>query len=138
MTLKRLMELSNLDEKKAKAILQEMEQEQEGKQEVSDEEREEIEQEYQEKLKEMAVRYAIQTAGGKNEKAILALVDLEKVELLEDGKLSGLDLEALKDEVPYLFQTLEKKTKGTGFSSSTTNNKKKQTAKVFKDALLRR
>ena len=66
--------------------------------------------------KQAAVEKEILKAGGKHVKAILALIDMEDVTFDEKKGLQGLDLEALKAEVPYLFQEKEEKKKGTGMA----------------------
>lgn len=63
--------------------------------------------------KDNAVDMAIVNAKGKNAKAIKALLDLEKV-TLKDGKLEGLDLDAVKKSDPYLFTVEETRTEGNG------------------------
>ena len=72
-----------------------------------------LEEELEDVRRTSAVEKAIWEAGGKNSRAILALVDLSKVRL--DGKngLSGLDLEAVKADAPYLTEK-EERTRGTG------------------------
>lgn len=98
---------------------------------------EELEQAYQEKWKTYLVKAAIKEAGGKNEKAILALVDLEKVTVGEDGSVKGLDLEKLKEEAPYLFQ--EEQVQGTGHKRTMRQREeRKEVATTFRQALLRR
>ena len=74
--------------------------------------------------KQAAVEKAILEAGGKNVKAILALIDMEQV--IADGKkgLQGLDLEAIREEAPYLFHEKEERKKGTGITKS--GKKKKE------------
>lgn len=67
-----------------------------------------------------ALNAAILAAGGKNSRAIRALLPLEKIELQEDGTLAGLDLEELKKTDGYLFRTEEKKAVGTGAPRATT------------------
>ena len=73
-----------------------------------------LEEELEDVRRTSAVEKAIWEAGGKNSRAILALVDLSKVRL--DGKngLSGLDLEAVKADAPYLFTEKEERTRGPG------------------------
>ena len=70
-----------------------------------------------------AMEKAILEAGGKNAKAILALIDADEVTMNEKGELEGLDLEAVKAEAPYLFNEKEEKTKGTGFQAAYTKKK---------------
>jgi len=73
-----------------------------------------LEEELEDVRRTSAVEKAIWEAGCKNSRAILALVDLSRVRL--DGKngLSGLDLEAVKADAPYLFTEKEERTRGTG------------------------
>ncbi|MBP2057165.1 chromosome segregation ATPase [Lactobacillus colini] len=99
--------------------------------------------EYQKKMEEMtknnqaheaalkkgfAISNAIRDAGGKNAKAIEALLDQETINF-EDGKLSGLDkqLEGLKKSDDYLFTSQEKKPQvsftASGNPSNATNTK---------------
>lgn len=75
-----------------------------------------------------AVSAALTAAKAKNEKAVRALLELdpEKVELLEDGTVKGLDeqikglLEA--DDTKFLFNTETKKTKFKGANPGETGN----------------
>lgn len=87
-----------------------------------------------------AMEKAILEAGGKNAKAILALIDADEVTLNEKGELEGMDLEAVKAEAPYLFNEKEEKTKGTGFQAAYTKKKttkKNEIAQTFRKALRR-
>lgn len=87
-----------------------------------------------------AMEKSILEAGGKNAKAILALIDADEVTLNEKGELEGLDLEAVKAEVPYLFNEKEEKTKGTGFQAAYTKKKttkENEIAQTFRKALRR-
>lgn len=65
-----------------------------------------------------AVERALLGAKARNVKAARALLDLEKVELLEDGSLKGMDdqLKALKDseESGFLFEAADSRTGGAG------------------------
>lgn len=87
-----------------------------------------------------AMEKAILEAGGKNAKAILALIDADEVTMNEKGKLEGLDLEAVKADAPYLFNEKEEKTKGTGFQAAYTKKKttkENEIAQTFRKALRR-
>lgn len=87
-----------------------------------------------------AMEKAILEAGGKNAKAILALIDADEVTLNEKGELEGMDLEAVKAEAPYLFNEKEEKTKGTGFQAAYTKKKttkENEIAQTFRKALRR-
>ena len=87
-----------------------------------------------------AMEKAVLEAGGKNAKAILALIDADEVTMNEKGELEGLDLEAVKAEAPYLFNEKEEKTKGTGFQAAYTKKKttkENEIAQTFRKALRR-
>lgn len=87
-----------------------------------------------------AMEKAILEAGGKNAKAILALIDADEVTMNEKGELEGLDLEAVKAEAPYLFNEKEEKTKGTGFQAAYTKKKttkENEITQTFRKALRR-
>ena len=87
-----------------------------------------------------AMEKAILEAGGKNAKAILALIDADEVTMNEKGELEGLDLEAVKAEASYLFNEKEEKTKGTGFQAAYTKKKttkENEIAQTFRKALRR-
>lgn len=87
-----------------------------------------------------AMEKAILEAGGKNAKAILALIDADEVTMNEKGELEGLDLKAVKAEAPYLFNEKEEKTKGTGFQAAYTKKKttkENEIAQTFRKALRR-
>ncbi|WP_458407918.1 phage scaffolding protein [Anaerotignum sp.] len=66
--------------------------------------------------KQAAVEKAILEAGGKHVKAILGMIDMDEVTYDEKKGLKGLDLEAVKEEAPYLFHEREEKKKGTGMT----------------------
>lgn len=80
-------------------------------------------QSYENALAAMKLDHALETAilgaGGKNAKAIKALLAVDKLKLKDDGSVDGLDLEALKTSDPYLFSTVETKRKGAGGSGGT-------------------
>lgn len=65
-----------------------------------------------------AVSAAITAAKGKNEKAVKALLELDEVELNDDGTVKGLDNQIKKlleaDDTKFLFNTETKKTKIKG------------------------
>lgn len=91
----------------------------------------EMQQAYEEAIAELeavkkqaAVEKAILEAGGRNVKAILALVDMDAVTFDEENGLKGLDIAAIKEEAPYLFHEKEEKKKGTGVTKG--NLKKKE------------
>ena len=69
--------------------------------------------------KNNAVDIAIMKAGGKNAKAIKALLDMDKINLKDDGTLEGLDLNGLKESDGYLFTQETRKIEGTGVTKGT-------------------
>lgn len=83
-----------------------------------------------------AVEKEILAAGGRNVKTILALVDLEKVGFDQKKGLTGLDLESVKAEAPYLFHEKEEKRKGTGVTRGYTKKDNEITA-AFRRGLRR-
>lgn len=66
--------------------------------------------------KHSAVDMAILKAGGRNTKAIKALLDMEKISMKEDGSLAGLDLKALQESDGYLFTQESREIHGTGMT----------------------
>lgn len=68
-----------------------------------------------ENAKSSAIDMAILQAKGKNPKAIKALLDMEKINVQEDGTLEGLDLEGLMKTDGYLFDTETTVNIGNGF-----------------------
>ena len=115
MTEKKLRELGVADAVVRKAVMDALKEEkgQEGNLQA---EYDKVMVELAEVKKQAAVEKAILEAGGKHVKAILSLIDMEDVIYDEKKGLKGLDLEALKAEVPYLFQEKEEKKKGTGMA----------------------
>lgn len=93
-------------------------------------------EELEESRRTAAVEKAIWEAGGKNSRAILALVDLSNVRL--DGKngLTGLNLEAVKAEAPYLFTEKEERTRGTG-TTRVQKRKESEISEAFRRGLRR-
>ena len=74
-----------------------------------------------------AVEIALSGAKAKNGKAVKAMLDMSKVKLGEDGKLSGFDeqIEALKKSDSYMFDVQQTQQQFTGFqprASSTVPN----------------
>lgn len=68
--------------------------------------------------KQAAAEKAILEAGGRNGKAILALIDMEQVTFDEKKGLQGLDLDKIRAEAPYLFHEKEERKTGTGMTRS--------------------
>lgn len=61
-----------------------------------------------------ALDAAIIAAGGKNTKAVKALLSTDKLKLNKDGTLDGLDLESVKASDGYLFSVTETTQQGSG------------------------
>ena len=85
--------------------------------------------------KQAAVEKAILEAGGRNVKAILALVDMEGVTFDEKKGLKGLDLDEIQAEVPYLFYEKEMKKKGTGTVKNIQKKKEDDIRAAFKKGM---
>lgn len=88
-----------------------------------------------ENKKTAAVERAILENGGKNVKAILALIDMEEVSYDAKEGLTGLDLEAVKAEAPYLFYEKTEKKKGTGVPNSRQKKKEDEIRAAFRRGL---
>ena len=130
MTEKELRELGVEDGHVRRSILEALKKENEqngGLQAAYDEAMAELEK----VKKQAAVERAILEAGGKHVKAILALIDMEKVAYDEKKGLQGLDLEAVKEEVPYLFQEKEMKRTGTGITKGSKQKKEDEIRAAF-------
>ena len=123
MTDKKLRELGVADAVVRKAVLDALKEEM-GKESDLQAEYDKAMSELENVKKQAAVERAILEAGGKHVKAILALIDMEDVTYDEKKGLQGLDLEEIREEVPYLFHEKEEKKKGTGMTKS--NLKKKE------------
>lgn len=86
-----------------------------------------------------AVEIALSGAKAKNGKAVKAMLDMSKVKLGEDGKLSGLDeqLEALKKSDGYMFDVQEQtqQQQFTGFQPGASSTVPNSTAADFETRL---
>lgn len=81
--------------------------------------------------KQAAVEKAIWEAGGRNTKAILALIDMENVSYDERKGLKGLEMDDVKAEAPYLFYEREEKKTGTGLKKGSTRKKEDDIRAAF-------
>ncbi len=117
MTDKKLRELGVADAVVRKAVLDALEEEK-GQEGDLQAEYDKVMGELAEVKKQAAVEKAILEAGGKHVKAILGLIDMEDVTYDEKKGLKGLDLDAIREEAPYLFHEKEEKKKGTGMTKS--------------------
>ena len=119
----------------AKAGLLAAAEETEERQRELEEALEEKEGELVEKCKLAALEKAILEAGGRNGKAILALLHPEEIRLDEQGELIGLDLEQVKAEAPYLFQEKRERKTGTGVKKSRQKKKAEEIRAAFRKGL---
>lgn len=89
--------------------------------------------------KRAAAEKAVLEAGGRNAKAVLALLELDEMTFEEKTGLAGIDeaLEQVKAEAPYLFLERKEKTVGTGFSVSQQKKRESEISRQFKNGLRR-
>ena len=75
-----------------------------------DEETQKLQSQLEQNKKMNEIRLAINKSGARNEKAILALLDLEEVKVNDDG-VQGLkeQIDAIKESDNYLFESVENK-----------------------------
>lgn len=71
-----------------------------------------------ENTKKYLLEKAITRAGGRNPKAITALLNTDEIGVDEEGRLTGLDLTALMESDPYLFDIVKTSVEGTGSKKS--------------------
>ena len=88
-----------------------------------------------ENRKTAAVERAILEGGGKNVKAILALLDMDEISYDAKEGLKGLDLEEVKAEAPYLFYEKTEKKKGTGVPMTRQKRKEDEIRAAFRRGL---
>ena len=69
----------------------------------SNSEFEAVRRKWEERERELAVSTELAQAGCIDSKAACAHIDLSRVAVGEDGKVSGLDIDALRGSYPYLF-----------------------------------
>ena len=81
--------------------------------------------------KQAAVEKAILEMGGRNVRAILALVDMDEVTFDEKNGLQGVHLEEIKEDAPYLFHEREERKKGTGMTKSGVKKKEDDIRAAF-------
>lgn len=111
----------------------------EEKNEILTEQKEAAAQELLDVKKRAAAEKAALEAGGRNAKAILALLDLDEMTFDEKTGLAGMAeaLEQVKAEAPYLFLERKEKTVGTGFAPSQQKKRESEISRQFKSALRR-
>lgn len=85
--------------------------------------------------KTAAVERAILEHGGKNVKAILALLDLEKIGYDAEAGLTDCNLEKVKEEAPYLFYEKTERRRGTGTPSGRGKKKEDEIRAAFRRGL---
>ena len=86
-------------------------------------------------LLQAAEERAILEGGGKNVKAILALLDMDEISYDTKEGLKGLDLEEVKAEAPYLFYEKTEKKKGTGVPMTRQKRKEDEIRAAFRRGL---
>ena len=69
----------------------------------SNSEFEAVRRKWEERERELAVSTELAQAGCIDSKAACSHIDLSRVAVCEDGKVSGLDIDALRGSYPYLF-----------------------------------
>ena len=130
MTEKEVREMGVEDAYVRKAVLEAMKKENESSGELQ-KAYEEAVAEVAAVKKQAAVEKAILEKGGRNVKAILALIDMDEVTFDEEKGLQGMDLEEIKEEAPYLFHEREEKKKGTGITKSGSKKKEEDIRAAF-------
>lgn len=84
--------------------------------------------------KEYAIEKEIVAQGGKNAKAIRALIDDNMIELDEEGNIIRIDIEKIKKSDPYLFKEIKNAVEGTPDEKG---KRKKAEGNVFFDSARR-
>lgn len=74
---------------------------------------------------EYAIEKEIMAQGGKNAKAIRALIDESMIEVDEKGNITSINMEALKKSDPYLFKEIKTAVEGAEESKESTKKKEK-------------
>ena len=88
-----------------------------------------------EKMKKIAVEGVMRSKNCRNVKALSALVDMDSVHVDDEGNISGIDIEKLMEEYPYLFEKEKSKRYGNGFKKS--GKSESSVEKNFKKGLFR-
>ena len=88
-----------------------------------------------EKIKKIAVEGVMRSKNCRNVKALSALVDMDSVHVDDEGNISGIDIEKLMEEYPYLFEKEKSKRYGNGFKKS--GKSESSVEKNFKKGLFR-
>lgn len=63
--------------------------------------------------RERIIEKEIEAQGGRNTKAIRALIDEDMIETDEEGNIISIDMEKIKKSDPYLFKEIKKAVEGT-------------------------
>ena len=74
--------------------------------------------------REKNIEEEILKGGGRNVKAVLAVVEEGDLIKDENGNVTGINLDAVKEREPYLFCEKEEKVEGTGVTLEGTGKKK--------------
>lgn len=84
--------------------------------------------------KEYAIEKEIMAQGGRNAKAVRALIEDDMLEFDENGKLISVDIEKIKKSDPYLFKEIKNAVEGTPEDKS---RRKKSEKSIFFDSAKR-
>ena len=71
--------------------------------------------------------------GGRNAKAIMALLSDEDFIKDESGKITGVDITRIKESAPYLFKEISQKVEGTG----AVKERRKKSDRQFMESAMR-
>ena len=74
----------------------------------------ELKESFEKERTSSLIESEILSQGGKNPKAILAIISDKDMLRDESGKIVGIELSAVKESAPYLFKNDEEKGEGTG------------------------
>ena len=88
------------------------------------------------KIKKVAAEGIMKSKKCRNVKALFALVDIDGIDVDDDGNVTGIDIEKLMEEYPYLFEKEKSRRYGKGFEKS--GKTESSIEKNFKNGLLRR
>lgn len=71
--------------------------------------------------------------GGRNAKAIMALLSDEDIIKDESGRITGVDITRIKESAPYLFKEISQKVEGTG----AVKERRKKSDRQFMESAMR-
>lgn len=74
---------------------------------------EDLKKEISSAKRERVIEKEIEAQGGRNTKAIRALIEDDMIETDEEGNIVSIDMEKIKKSDPYLFKEIKKAVEGT-------------------------